>query len=163
MAATSGLVEYKESIMLLQISNTEFIETDGMSDEEVRQFKWRTDEEVDLIVYQLEMARIEKQETGRYRDSQWFARATFALSCKRRVQQRLQEIIGQRSKRAKEIQHASQEVAEYFVQICKETMDNGQFGPLLAKAQERRKLMMAQAGLAVDEEESTPQGENHGR
>ena len=96
--------------------------------DEIMSLKFEIDREIALIKDQLEDANAHQKTTGEYADPHWFRAANAA----RRMYGRMSQMCQQKASKMKKTNNRS--VSDYFVEICKEIMDEEEFSGLLEDA-----------------------------
>lgn len=121
--------------MKVRVNGKNTVETDDLTLDELRGLKLRADNAADVIQRQIDLAKAEKITTGKYADPKWYANANFTLRQMRKTANRLQELIGLRARQAK-VQE--RDIANYFVDACKELMTERTFAEFWAEAERRK-------------------------
>lgn len=121
--------------MKIRIDGRQTIETDDLTLDELRGLKLKADNASDRIQYQIDSAKAQKISTGKYADPAWYANANYSLRQMRKTANRLQELIGIRARQAK---LQERDIANYFVDVCKELMTARTFDEFWAAAEQRK-------------------------
>lgn len=119
--------------MKVKMDSQTWVETEEMDEQELVRLRLKIVKTINSIRYDLDLAKAKKMESREYSPATWFASANYALNKKRQELQHLQKIIAER-KRAKKEKDKTRHLSDYFMDVCREELPEGNFNHLFYRA-----------------------------
>jgi len=111
----------------------EEINLEQFNNDELLRMKIELESEMDDIKSQLSRAEAKVHSEGLYADPVWYARAKSALRVKGRQCQQIQLMLRKNKKKKK----TERPMAEHFIDICRDTLEENDFKDILEEAKQR--------------------------